>query len=82
MAGFSAVGGVDSGCSGADYASVGAIVSALTAWGREQGAVGACLEVEADNAPARALYDAIGLKRELYRYHYRREPANTVVTKM
>jgi GNAT superfamily N-acetyltransferase len=58
------------------------IVSALTAWAREQGAVGACLEVEAHNAPARALYDAIGLKWELYRYHYRREPANTVVTKM
>jgi ribosomal protein S18 acetylase RimI-like enzyme len=51
------------------------IVNTLTAWAREQGAVGACLEVEAHNAPARALYDAIGLKRELYRYHYRREPA-------
>jgi GNAT superfamily N-acetyltransferase len=58
------------------------IVNALTAWARDEGAVGACLEVEAHNAPARALYDAIGLKRELYRYHYRREPANTVVTKM
>ena len=51
------------------------IVNALTAWARDEGAVGACLEVEAHNAPARALYDAIGLKRELYRYHYRREPA-------
>jgi GNAT superfamily N-acetyltransferase len=51
------------------------IVNALTAWARQQGAVGACLEVEAHNAPARALYDAIGLNRELYRYHYRREPA-------
>ena len=29
--------------------------------------------MEANNLPARALYDAIGLKRELYRYHYRRE---------
>ena len=58
------------------------IVNALAAWARDEGAVGACLEVEAHNAPARALYDAIGLKRELYRYHYRREPANTVVTKM
>jgi GNAT superfamily N-acetyltransferase len=54
------------------------IVNALTAWARDEGAVGACLEVEAHNAPARALYDAIGLKRELYRYHYRREPANTL----
>jgi GNAT superfamily N-acetyltransferase len=51
------------------------IVNALTAWARQQGAVGACLEVEAHNVPARALYDAIGLNRELYRYHYRREPA-------
>jgi GNAT superfamily N-acetyltransferase len=58
------------------------IVNALTAWARDEGAVGACLEVEAHNAPARALYEAIGLKTELYRYHYRREPANTVVTKM
>ncbi len=51
------------------------IVSALATWARNQGAVGACLEVEAHNSPARALYDAVGLKRELYRYHYRREPA-------
>ena len=51
------------------------IIKALAAWARDKGAVGACLEVEAHNAPARALYDAIGLKRELYRYHYRREPA-------
>jgi GNAT superfamily N-acetyltransferase len=53
------------------------IVNALAAWARDQGAVGACLEVEAHNAPARALYAAIGLTRELYRYHYRREPAQT-----
>ncbi len=59
------------------------IVSALAAWARDQGAVGACLEVEAHNAPARALYDAVGLKRELYRYHYWREPGLTsAVTKM
>jgi GNAT superfamily N-acetyltransferase len=51
------------------------IVDALAAWARDRGAVGACLEVEAHNAPARALYAAIGLTRELYRYHYRREPA-------
>jgi ribosomal protein S18 acetylase RimI-like enzyme len=50
------------------------IITALAAWAEEGGAYGACLEVEADNTPARALYDAIGLKRELYRYHYRREP--------
>ncbi len=51
------------------------IVKALAAWASDQGTVGACLEVEAHNAPARALYDAVGLKRELYRYHYRRAPA-------
>jgi GNAT superfamily N-acetyltransferase len=50
------------------------IVMALAAWAKENGAQGACLEVEAGNLPARRLYDAIGLKRELYRYHYRREP--------
>jgi GNAT superfamily N-acetyltransferase len=49
------------------------IIKALAAWARDQGVVGVCLEVEAHNAPARALYDAIGLKTELYRYHYRRE---------
>jgi N-acetylglutamate synthase len=51
------------------------IITALAAWARDRGAVGACLEVEAHNAPARALYSAVGLKRELYRYHYRRAPA-------
>jgi GNAT superfamily N-acetyltransferase len=59
------------------------IIHALAAWARDRGAVGACLEVEARNAPARALYHAAGLKKELYRYHYRREPASTsVVTKL
>jgi ribosomal protein S18 acetylase RimI-like enzyme len=47
----------------------------LAAWASDEGAVGACLEVEAHNAPARALYDAVGLNKELYRYHYRRQPA-------
>ena len=51
------------------------ITKALAAWARDQGAVGTCLQVEAHNAPARGLYSAIGLKRELYRYRYRREPA-------
>lgn len=50
------------------------VIAALAAWARENGAQGACLEVEAGNLAARALYDAIGLKQELYRYHYRREP--------
>jgi GNAT superfamily N-acetyltransferase len=50
------------------------VISTLAAWAKDQGAKGACLEVEAGNAPALALYDAIGLKTLLYRYHYRREP--------
>jgi ribosomal protein S18 acetylase RimI-like enzyme len=52
------------------------IIAALAAWAKEQGAGGACLEVEAHNTPARALYDAAGLRQQLYRYHYRREPAS------
>ena len=52
------------------------VVAGLAAWGREQGARGVCLQVEADNAPARALYDRFGLKTELYRYHYRRQPSD------
>jgi GNAT superfamily N-acetyltransferase len=58
------------------------IVTALAAWAIDNGATAACLEVEAGNLPARALYDAIGLKREIYRYHYRREPHRDVVTKL
>ena len=58
------------------------IVGALAAWAIANGATAACLEVEAGNLPARGLYDAIGLKRELYRYHYRREPCGEVVTKL
>jgi GNAT superfamily N-acetyltransferase len=50
------------------------IVAALAAWAHENGAKGACLQVESGNEPARALYDAVGLKQELYRYHYCREP--------
>lgn len=53
------------------------IVTAMAGWAKEQGAVGACLEVEARNAPALALYHAVGLKRQLYGYHYRREPVTT-----
>jgi ribosomal protein S18 acetylase RimI-like enzyme len=50
------------------------IIAGLAAWAREQGAEGACLQVEADNAAALALYDVAGIKTELYRYHYRRKP--------
>jgi N-acetylglutamate synthase len=51
------------------------VVTALAGWAKEQGATGACLQVFAENAPARALYDGIGLASELYRYHYRRASA-------
>ena len=50
------------------------VIASLAAWAKDQGAEGACLEVEAHNTAALALYDLVGLKTELYRYHYRREP--------
>ena len=40
--------------------------------GQGTGATAACLEVEAANAPAVALYHRLGF-REIYRYHYRRQ---------
>lgn len=50
------------------------VIASLAAWGREEGARGACLQVEASNTPARALYARFGLTTELYRYRYWREP--------
>lgn len=50
------------------------ILTALMRWGGERGATGACLQVMAENRPARALYEALGF-RELFRYHYRRRDA-------
>ena len=50
------------------------VIASLAAWAKEQGAAGACLEVETHNTAALALYDAVGLETELYRYHYRRGP--------
>ena len=50
-------------------------VSALLAWAAErQGATGACLQVDAGNAPALALYGRLGFAAELSRYHYRDAP--------
>jgi len=49
------------------------VIGSLAAWAADRGARGACLEVEAANTPARALYESLGFE-ELYRYHYRRAP--------
>jgi GNAT superfamily N-acetyltransferase len=51
------------------------VLAALALWGRQNGATAAGLQVEAPNAPARALYHSVGMTTELHRYHYRREPA-------
>ena len=52
----------------------GQTIAALMAWGAGLGARAAGLQVQADNAPAQALYRRLGLARELYRYHYRKGP--------
>lgn len=52
------------------------VIAALAAWARDSGAEGACLQVEASNAPAIALYRGFGLGTELHRYHYRRAPSH------
>lgn len=44
----------------------------LLAWAREAGAEAACLQVADGNAGAIALYESLGFRTELYRYHYRR----------
>jgi N-acetylglutamate synthase len=50
------------------------LMSAMLHWARLNGAVGACLQVEAGNAAGAALYRGLGLSTELHRYHYRRLP--------
>jgi N-acetylglutamate synthase len=50
-----------------------AVLDRLLGWGRAMGAETAYLQVEADNAPALALYRAAGCRR-LHGYHYRVAP--------
>jgi ribosomal protein S18 acetylase RimI-like enzyme len=50
------------------------LLAALNAWAIALGATGVCLQVEATNEAGKALYDRLGLKTILYRYHYRRAP--------
>jgi ribosomal protein S18 acetylase RimI-like enzyme len=51
------------------------LLESLMAWGADQGAERCCLQVVAGNAPAQALYRGLGMRHEIYRYHYRRAPA-------
>jgi len=51
-------------------------LQSLIAWGAANDAREICLQVEAGNAPAIALYRSLGAGREVYRYHYRRAPAH------
>ena len=52
------------------------VVSALLAWAHDRaGACEASLQVSADNVGALALYAELGFRTELFRYHYRRQPA-------
>ena len=49
-------------------------VQALMTWGAAQGAGRAGLQVQAENAAAQSVYRRLGFDRELYRYHYMRQP--------
>src|SRR5205085_5111943 len=58
------------------------VVAGLAARGCEEGARGACLQVEAGNAPALGLYNRFGLNTELYRYHYLRRPQPAAASRL
>lgn len=51
-----------------------AVISEILERSEACGASGACLQVEATNTHAIALYRGLGFDSELYRYHYRRAP--------
>lgn len=51
------------------------MLAAMFATDLAQDAEAVCLQVQADNSPAVALYRGLGLTTELYRYHYRRKAA-------
>ncbi len=57
------------------------LMMALLHWALAHGAATACLQVEATNDAALALYRALGLGNELYRYRYRRQPAQAAVSR-
>jgi ribosomal protein S18 acetylase RimI-like enzyme len=56
-------------------------VGKLIDWACGQAAHGAALQVVADNHAAHSLYRSLGFDRELYRYHYRREPIRRPVAR-
>ena len=50
-------------------------ISGVLAWARDRhGATGACVPVVAENDPAVGLYEGLGFRDEVCRYHYRRRP--------
>jgi GNAT superfamily N-acetyltransferase len=55
------------------------LLAAIACWAVEQGAEALMLQVEADNAPARRLYDGFGFST-LYPYHYRSKPLQRTTT--
>lgn len=55
-------------------------LSALIDWAATRGAQGVCLQVEATNERGMRLYRRLGLRQELYRYDYRREPGAAAFT--